>query len=95
MKEILREIKKQSVEYAKIKNQQAPDGEYFFAFSKSQFEEGEKKVRETSQEKLYLGPLGMIGTDKAISEFVNFYDKISKQIKKQCNPLAVFLLRVL
>jgi len=86
----LKEIKKQSMLYERLKNNQAGPGEYFFAFSDEQFTRGEKKIREISPEKIYKSTAGLFGTRKGLDEFYAHYDGVEKSIQEQCPPLGIF-----
>jgi len=86
----LKEIKTNAKVYSKLKNNDAPAGEYFFAFSKEQFDKGLAEIRKTTDAEVFSGAGGMIGTKKGFEKFKSHYDNVDKQIKEQCHPLAVF-----
>ena len=61
----------------------------FFAFSKSQFEEGIKKLNLEGK-KIYSGIGGLYGTHEGIAQLYKFYDDQTKQIAEQCEPQDVY-----
>ena len=87
----LDEIRKQAKLYEEIKENHAPDGEYFFAFSDGQFEKGLKEIRETSQEEVFKsGGAGLFGTRKGLDEFYAHYGNVEKRVQENCSPLGIF-----
>jgi hypothetical protein len=75
--------------YQEIKNQQPVLKECFFAFSTEQYQEGITK-HNLEGKKIYRGFGGLYGTKEGIEELMNFYDKISDQIGKECDPQEVY-----
>lgn len=77
------------MKYQEIKNQQAPLIECFFAFSNSQFEQGIKENNLENKKILSAGN-GLYGTKEGITNFLGFYDNLSKKIGEECNPQEVY-----
>ena len=77
------------MKYQEIKNIQAPLIECFFAFSNSQFEQGVKENNLENKKILSAGN-GLYGTKEGITNFIGFYDNLSKKIGEQCNPQDVY-----
>jgi hypothetical protein len=75
--------------YTELKHEQAPMIECFFAFDKKQFDEGVKKAGIEGK-KILTGPAGLFGTREGISQFMDFYDKLSDQIGLECDPQEVY-----
>lgn len=75
--------------YRQIKDIEPILFECFFAFSKSQMEEG---IKEHKLEgiKLYSGIGGLYGTKEGIKQLYDFYDNQTKQIAEECNPQDVY-----
>jgi len=86
----LKKVKKEALIYRELKNQEAPDGEYFYAFSQEQFDKGLLEIRKTTNAEVFQGSYGMIGTKKGIEEFNAFYSNRDKRIKEQCTPIGIF-----
>ncbi|MCL2798136.1 MAG: hypothetical protein FWD58_08815 [Firmicutes bacterium] len=86
----LQEIKKQARLYERLKDNQAPPGEYFFAFTQEKFDESEKKIHAVSQEQIYKRPHGLFGTRKGLDEFDAHFEGVIKSIEQQCTPLGIF-----
>ena len=61
----------------------------FFAFNNEQLTEGIRKHCLNGL-KLYNAGLGLIGTKEGIADFTGQYDKISEDIKNNCNPQDVY-----
>lgn len=75
-------------EYRKLKyDTHAPEGEYFFAFSEQQFNEGAKKC---NGKKIYRAKYGLFGTKEGIKKFYDFYVNKDKIIAERCNPQEVY-----
>lgn len=75
--------------YSELKEQQAPAGEYFFAFSNEQFTENREKAGLKDKEVL-RGPAGIFGSEQGIKDFFRFYDELDQKIKEQCPPQEVY-----
>lgn len=75
-------------EYHKLKYENhAPDGEYFFAFSDKQFEEGMKKL---NGKKVYRAKYGLFGTKEGLDKYFEYYNNKDKVIAERCNPQEVY-----
>lgn len=75
--------------YQKIKEQQAPLNDCFFAFSKTQYQEG--VIKHNLQDKpLYNTGFGLIGTREGIKAFNQFYTDQAARIANECNPQEVY-----
>jgi len=90
MKDILKKLRQEIKILCDLKNEQAPDGEYFFAFSNEQFEEGKKRIGIEDNKQLCDAGSGMYGTKKGIEEFWAFHNERTKRIQAQISPLAFF-----
>ncbi|HAH24897.1 MAG TPA: hypothetical protein DCL77_14280 [Prolixibacteraceae bacterium] len=75
--------------YQEIKNLEPEMWECFFAFSKTQLEEGIIKAGLESK-KIYKAPMGLFGTMEGIEKFMKFYDDQIEQISKECDPQQVY-----
>lgn len=75
-------------EYYKLKYENhAPEGEYFFAFSDKQFEEGMKKL---NGKKVYRVKYGLFGTKEGLDKYFEYYNNKDKVIAERCNPQEVY-----
>lgn len=81
------ETTKNKFSYAELKWQDAPEGDYFFAFSNADFDKKAKKLE--GKGKIYDAGMGMYGTKEGISKFFEFYADL-KQKKQQCDPQEVY-----
>ena len=90
MEEILKGLRQEIKLLRELQKGHAPDGEYFFAFDNKQFEEGKTRIGITDNNLLCRGPAGIIGTEKGINEFFDFYENKNKRISEQISPLAYF-----
>lgn len=61
----------------------------FFAFSNQQMAEGIKEHNLEGVE-IFSADYGLYGTKEGIKEFLGHYDKISEEIKNNCNPQDVY-----
>ena len=77
------------MKYQEITKEQAPAGEYFFAFNKEQFERGLDEVGIRGQE-ICHGGSGMYGTEEGIRKFHEFYKDRRKRIANECDPQEVY-----
>lgn len=75
--------------YSELKNINPELVECFFAFSKSQFEEGVKKAGIEGK-KIFSGAGGLYGTNDGIKKLYADYDEISKRITAECDPQEVY-----
>jgi hypothetical protein len=75
--------------YNTLKDQQPVLVDCFFAFSKSQMEEGIEK-HNLQGKKLFRADGGLFGTQEGIQKLYNDYDAISKQISENCDPQEVY-----
>lgn len=66
---------------------QAPEGEYFFAFSEKQFEEG---IKRCNDKKVYSAGHGMFGTMEGLDKYFEFCNNKEKIIRESCNPQEVY-----
>lgn len=74
---------------------QPKDGEYFFAFSIEQFNEGREKLIQMGAikegDKLYGdAELSMYGTRKGFDDFYAFYRDVQRKIAAECDPQDVY-----
>ena len=78
--------------YQALNELQAPCNECFFAFSKSQFEEGRIKNIPEGKEVLSAAKTfsGLYGTKEGINDFLGFYVDLDKRIKEECEPQEVY-----
>jgi hypothetical protein len=75
-------------EYHKLKYENhAPEGEYFFAFSDKQFEEGMKRC---NGKKIYRAKYGLFGTKEGLDKYFEYYNNKDKVIAERCNPQEVY-----
>ena len=93
MKKLLKELGVEIKLLRKLKEEQAPPGEYFFAFTKNDVEEGMARIGITDKSLIIpdrrVG-MGLFGTAKGIKEFWDFQDSQFKRIQEQISPLAYF-----
>lgn len=75
--------------YQEIKNNDPVLFECFFAFSKSQIEEGIKK-NNLEGKKIYSAPGGLYGTKEGIHKLYSDYDKMDSEIAANCEPQSVY-----
>ena len=75
--------------YQEIKNRQHKLHECFFAFSKSQFEEGVQKAGIEGK-KIFKSAGGLFGTQEWIQKLYDGYDEDAKQITAECDPQEVY-----
>jgi hypothetical protein len=75
--------------YVEIKSEQPPAGEWFFAFSDQQFDEGLDSVGIRGQ-KIINGGYGSYGTKKGIDDLWAFYAKQAERISRECNPQDIY-----
>lgn len=77
--------------YIKLNDMHPEHPEVIFAFSQEQLNEGIKKIRKHSDEKIYSATAGMYGTKAGIEYFSKFYDDKDEAIKTLCDPQTVYL----
>jgi hypothetical protein len=75
--------------YNTLKDQEPVLVDCFFAFSKSQIEEGIEK-HNLQGKKLFRAPGGLFGTQEGISKLYSDYEAISQQISETCDPQEVY-----
>ena len=76
--------------YREITDEQAPLNKCFFAFSKSQFENGKREAGIGEYEKIYQDNYGLYGTKDGLEAVYAFYEERSKRIAEECNPQDVY-----
>lgn len=77
------------MKYLEIKAQQPEMFECFFAFSDEQLAKG-KAEKIPEGKKIFSGGMGLYGTREGIDKLLAFYDSISEQIGKECDPQEVY-----
>lgn len=84
--------------YRELQDEHPDSDKYgiFWAFSKEQYEEGKKKMKELGfyqeGQKIYSFGAGGYGTSKElIDKFFSFYADRRKMIAKECDPQEVYL----
>jgi hypothetical protein len=75
--------------YIKLKSIEPELVECFFAFNKSQFEEGLDK-RGIRGKKIFSYPGGLYGTKEGVHKLLDDYDVIAKRIGDECDPQEVY-----
>lgn len=75
--------------YLEIKNVEPTLNNCFFAFSKSQLEEGLQKWNLT-KEQIVSGIGGLFGTREGIKELYSFYDAQAAKIKQEVDPQEMY-----
>jgi hypothetical protein len=80
--------------YKELKKGEAKLEGAFFAFGKTQFEEGYSKlVNEgyiTEGEKIYQAGAGLYGTKEGLDKVFDYYKNKEKRIKEECDPQEVY-----
>lgn len=80
--------------YKELKKGEAKLEGAFFAFGKTQFEEGYSKlVNEgyiTEGEKIYHAGAGLYGTKEGLDKVFDYYKNKEKRIKEECDPQEVY-----
>jgi hypothetical protein len=86
----LKEMQKAANYYQECLKGHAPEGDYFFAFSPEQFNEGKSKINIKEGEKLLRYDGGLFGTKNGIDLFFEFYRNQENLISKNCCPISIF-----
>jgi len=76
--------------YREICDEQPPLHKCFFAFSKSQFEQGKAEAGISEDETIYRDFCGLYGTKEGLHAVFTFYEEKSKRIADECNPQDVY-----
>ncbi|MCL2289239.1 MAG: hypothetical protein FWC34_00820 [Bacteroidetes bacterium] len=76
--------------YREICDEQPILDKCFFAFSKSQFEDGRIKAGIGEDEKIFQDSCGLYGTKEGLEAVYAFYEAKNKKIAEECNPQDVY-----
>jgi len=72
-----------------IYNVKLGEFEFFYAFDKKQFEEGLARIGKTKDQVRHFGG-GLIGTKDGFKRYLDFLDKATERIAKECDPQEVY-----
>ena len=70
-------------------NTNPPVGEYFYAFSSKQYDEG-VKAKRLENEKIFRASGGLFGTKVGLDNLFKHYEAITELIKDDCDPQEVY-----
>ncbi|MDR0206290.1 MAG: hypothetical protein LBI45_03400 [Bacteroidales bacterium] len=62
----------------------------FFAFSKTQFEQGKAEAGIGEDEKIYQDSCGLYGTKEGLNAVYAFYEAKNKRIAAKCDPQDIY-----